>query len=467
MVLGSYYCRTLDRRFLWAATVLPIVFGSFSLTAYAQSVLPTEPPASGTGLNGFRFNEISFSSIFADINYPVQSGTTPPSQNVLLGVGGNFSWTVSREKTNFLLSYSPSYLSNLSYSAERGANHSLTMSLNRKLGAKWAWNASAAGAITSLSQFMFNPSQMSQLVSTPASFDQLAASILTGTSSNLQLNNLANAAPVLDSPSAAALLGDRFFSASATTGLSYSPSTRLTIAWNATASRVQPLRSGNENLNQLPIQRAMVLGQTGLSVTYSLNPRTEIGVMANASRSLDSGSPRTYAETGTLTLSRTMSRRWFLNAAAGGGYMKNILQAGNATGGPQYIYTGGIGFKSYAHTLMISYSRSLNNSGLALAAGVFHATTAAWNWSRPGSNWSLQVSSSYQQQTYSGTASFNSWNSLAGLSRALSQQTAIQLAYSVGELGNPGYMNNIMNDKGRYNAVRISFEWSPQATLIR
>jgi hypothetical protein len=436
------------------------------LSLRAQSILPAQPPITGENLNGLRFNEISLSTIYADINYPQQTNIAPLSTNVLVGVAASFNWVVSREKTNFSLFYSPSYLSNLSYSSESGANHSLTLSLSRKLGAKWTWSASAAGSINTFSQFLFDPSQLSQIVSTQASFDQLAASVLTGTSSNIQLNNLVNAAPALDSPAAVALFGNRFLSASATTGLSYAPTSRLTIGWNAGASRVQPLHSGNDN-NNSAIQSAATLGQAGMTVSYSLSPRTEISLSANASRSLSAASPRIYTGTGSGTLSRTMSRRWFLHAGVGGGYMRNVLQTGAGLEGPQYTYTGGVGFKTYAHTLMINYSRSLNNSGLALAGGIFNVATAAWTFNRPGSNWSMLISSSYQQQTYAGLSSFRSWNALGGVNWAVARQMSIQLAYTVGELGWPAYATNVQNYQGLYNAVRVSLIWSPQARLIR
>ena len=443
-----------------------VLFLAFGPGLKGQDTLPTTAAAGGGNRNGFRLNTLSFSTSYTNLSYPQQAGASVPSASTILGGAASVGWVVSRENTNFSLSYSPSYASNLNYSSLSGANHALTLSVSRKLAAKWHWNASAAGSITNFDQSLFAPSQLSQIVSTTASFDQIAASLLTGTSSNIQLNNLLNGVSALDSPAVPALYGNRFFGASANTGISYAPTSRLTIGWQVGASRTQPLHSQNDNIAPQTIQNANTLGQSSLNVGYSLSPRTSVTVSANASRSLSSVFPRIYTGTLTATVSRTMSRRWFLNAGAGGGYLENSVAAGPARQGPQYTYSGGIGFKTFAHTFMVNYNRSLNNSNLALAGGIFNVATAAWTWSRPGSAWWVQASSSYQQQAYSRIPSFNSWNALAGFGRSLAPQLAIQVAYTVGELGNLGYTTSIVNHGGLYNAVRVSFVWSPQARLI-
>lgn len=89
----------------------------------------------------------------------------------------------------------------------------------------------------------------------------------------------------------------------------------------------------------------------------------------------------------------------------------------------------------------------------------------ATRWSRTGSTWRMQASSSFQQQTLTGLPSFNSWNALGGFGRTLGPQLAIQVAYTIGERGNLGYTAGTVN-RGLYNAVRVSFVWSPQARLI-
>ena len=446
-----------------ATLVLLLAFG---IGLKGQETLPITTARDGGNRNGFRLNTLSFSTTYGDVSYAQLAGASVPSASTILGGSASFGWVVSRENTNFSLSYSPSYSANLNYSSLSGVNQALTVSVGRKLAAKWHWNASAAGSITNFNQFQFAPSQLSQIASTTASFDQLATAILSGTSSNIQLNNLLNSVSVVDSPAAPALYGNRFFGASATTGISWAPTSRLTIGWQVGASRTQPLNSPGNNIALGATQRANTLGQSSVNVGYSLSPRTSVTVSASASRSLSGVFPRIYTGTLTATVTRTMSRRWFLNAGAGGGYMKNSVAAGPARQGPQYTYTGGIGYKTYAHTFMVNYNRSLNSSNLALAGGVFNVATAAWTWNRPGSSWSVQASSSFQQQTYSGIPSFNSWNALGGFSRRLTPQLSVQAAYGVGELGNLGYTTSIVNRGGLYNAVRVSLAWSPQLGLM-
>jgi len=444
---------------------LPIVLLMFSGLLSGQGIFPTQAGEEPGARNGFRFNEISFSTTYMDLNFPPQSGGNVPTKNVLAGVSANFGWVVTREKTNFVLSYSPSYISDLNHSSQSGANQSLTLSLRRKINEKWTLAASAAASLNTFNQFLFNPTGLSQFASTQATFDQFAAALLTGTSTNIQLNNILSAATVLDSPATPALYGNRFFGSSATTGLSYAPTARLTISWNASASRVQPIQSGTSS-SYAAISNAATLGQAGMAVSYSLSPRTEVGVAVSASRNLSTSFPRVHTGVGSMNLSRTVSRRWFVRAGLGGGYTRNMSQSGSVVGGPQYTYTGGIGFKSYANTIVASYSRSLNNTGLALGGGVFNVGSATWSYHRAGSNLSLQVSSSYQELKYPGLTTFTSWSEVAGFTWMFTPRLSFQASCATGEFGSPGSYFTLGRSQGPYSAAMISLAWSPQAKLF-
>jgi hypothetical protein len=453
------------RRAIAPRFFIPLLLNALVVVLRGQE-LPAPPPAGAETRTGLTLNGLSFSTTYAVVS-PGQTSGPFNSSLATLGGAASLGWTVSREHSSSSLTYSPSYSANLNDSSLGGMNHAFTFSASRSLTARWNSTTSVAASVNSFDQFLFSPSRFGQIVSTPATFDQLAAAILTGTSSNVPLNNLLHDVSALDSPAAPALYGNRTFGVSASTGISYSPTARLTIAWQIGASRTQALQSGSDSSAVIAgAHNANTLGRSSLSVAYSLSPRTSVAISGGIARNLSDVSPQAYTGTLTATVSRTMSRRWFLTAGFGGGYISGSLQAGPGTPGPQYSYTGGIGFKTYSQTFMANYSRELVNSNLALSGGAFNAGTAAWTYSRPGALWWLRASYTYEQQTYPGIPEFSSWHALGAFGRTLVPRVSIQGEYALGSLATGPYITSLINHGGLYNAVRISLIWVPNIKLF-
>lgn len=393
---------------------------------------------------------------------PMQSPFLPgPSASA--GITATFGGQKQGDKSTFSWSYSPSYFntfySNNQFSSYGSLNHRLGINWSRKLGAKWSLSSSVNGMIANLQQLYFNPSLLSTVAAFPASFDDLAAGMLTGKFTDAQFASLLTGAPLQSSPEQGYFYGNRVANGSANMSLSWAHSERTSLSFNVTGTRMQNI--SNSESGQQSGNSGLVLPQnTSVSASvawsYSLSPRTQISIQGAGSR-IFSRLQQGYETHTNLSLGHTISRRWFAQGEAGLGkqiYKQQIYQAPSAI---QYLYGGSLGFKTYTQTFLVSYNRSLGDT-YGLGSSTTSVASAAWTWRRPGATWSLTANGGYQELNNATFLNTRGWHAGAGITKRIGVHTTVGVQYIYVELP----VNISLNgNESSQNGVSVSANWAP------
>ena len=440
----------------------PVVWGQTSAASFFNPMSPE---------GGFHLTGVSvYSGYYSSggtgggfemaVQNPFLSG---PS--AMAGIAASFGGSKSTEKSTFNWSYSPSYFNlfygNRQFSNNGSINHRASVSWSRKLGSKWTWSMSLNGFLTNLEQLYFNPSVLSSVAAMPTTFDDLAAGMLAGKFTDAQLASLLTGAPLEASPQQGYLYGSRMFDAAASVGLSWAHSERTSVSIMATGNRAQSVNGVGTFGGASTRPGVLAWPQTtnaGVSVSwsYSLSPRTQIGVSVSSSRTF-SRFQQGYASNGSVSIGRKMSRRWFAQATAGAGKLNYSQQLYAAPNSVQYLYGASLGFKTVAHTFLASYNRSLGDV-YGLGSGSTSSATGTWNWRRPGSSWSVSAGGGYQEfnnQTFNNTRSLMA---NAGVAKELSPHLFLSAQYIYFQF--PANMRAAGLESSE-NGVSVGMTWSP------
>jgi len=356
------------------------------------------------------------------------------------------------------LIYTSSYTGRASYSEWNSLNHHLSFWASRKLGAKWDFSLSASGGSTNLEQFLFTPTVFQRVLDAPISFEDLASAMVNGRFTNDQLASILTGAAIIDSPAQTLIFGNRIASGSTQAALSYRPTPKLSASMAAGGSRNYRL-PGDPATDALSSSYFLsdstrIHGSAGLS--YSLTPRTQIGLGAAVSRTL---SPfyDAYGMTATGSIARKMGRQWFLRGRAGAGRMSYLRETAPASRRPKYVTGGGLGVTTFSHTFLAGYDRTVGDT-FGLGAGTSSSVSGSWQWARPGRSWTPFASAGYHRLEGGSVRGVKGFAGNVGLSKSLSRHTGLSTGYS--------YLWNT----GRYfeaarsfsvHSVRLTFVWSP------
>jgi hypothetical protein len=377
--------------------------------------------------------------------------------DVGIGTGTAIGWNHLGSSYTLSAVYAPSYTGFVRYSDLNSLNHSFSFNANRRRGInldrKWHVDFSTNANVSDSTSMLFNSTFLSHVIDVPTTFDELAAGIALGSFTNDQLAALLTGSALPGSPVQLVLYGNRMLSASLGTSLTYSHSSRLSVYWNVGASRMQSLETSKPGRYVLPGSTG---GSASTGLSYSLSPRTQIGVNVSTAR-MFSRYEDAYNTTGTVSLGRIMGRRWFFRAYGGVGFVSPLRQTYSLPQGAQYVTGASLGYKTYAHTFLVSVDRGLLDSyGLGASSTV--STSAAWSWRRPGRSWSVFSSAGQQRMTGGGFGHFNSWQANSGIQKTLTRQTGISATYAY--MRNNGSVTSSPYKRSLYGVVMM-FYWVP------
>jgi len=427
----------------------------------AQSTLMDAFNPLGNAPNGIHLYGVSLFAGWESTVNP-QGGLALPGRQLkgdgMFGGGASMGWAHSRGKYQLSIGYSANYAGQIRYSDLSALNHSLIISTGRRFGSKWDLGFSGSANLSTFDQMLFTPTLFGEMVAAPGSFDDLAAAVLAGKYSNGQLASLLTGAPPIESPAATALFGDRIFSSALSTSLTYAHSQRLTVSFSASAGRAQALKDGRPQTVSQParVVPSAIGAGAGVSVSYSLTPRTQIGVSGSTSRGF-SQIEQTYATSTSAFVGRTISRHWFAQGYAGSGFVTYLGSHHGGSIGTAPIFGGSLGYKMRAHTFMGAYSRTLSQS---YGVGAAHAasTNVAWNWQPVGRPWGVNSSYMREQLTGGSFGGVNGWRASFGIGRNIGRQMGIQTSYSYGYYA---MHTALVPYDSAQHAIRVSLSWMP------
>lgn len=445
----------------WPAAAIVLLSAVAPLGAQAP-LLPGINVANPRG--GFQLYDITGYAGWESIVSPQGGGFYLPSTAGLkgdetLGGGATAGWSRHGRKGHVSLIYSALYQAQIRYSNLSALNQFLTLNGSRQLSAKWTLGLSAASAVSTYDQMLFTPTIFSSVLAAPGTFDDLAAAVLAGKYTNDQLASLLTGAPMIESPARTLLFGNRVFTSSASTSLSYAHSQRLSISFAASANRSEHLQNGEEpgKPQYLYLIPQAIEGSGTVAINYALTPRTEVGVNMSASRGF-SRIQDAYTTYATAFLGRTMGRHWFAQIHAGGGFITQLRSRYAGTGGTTPVFGGSLGYKAYANSIMVSGDRTLSQS-YGTGAADTTAVNAAWQWWRPGRSWGTTASYLRMQFTGGPFGNVDGWRASFGVNRRVGEHLMLETAYSYGSYASDSPASPF---KSSQNAVRLTMMWMPE-----
>lgn len=337
---------------------------------------------------------------------------------------------------SFSVTYVPSYSGQVRYSNLKSFNQDLTIHAARRLSAKAEWYLNAFGVEHTIQEYLFSGNALAQAAQDS---DNLTAAQAAPPS-------LATTAQVI-------LYGTRVLSFGATTGFNYRPTTRL--RWNASVTGDQSQGRPNHAYPQAAfLPRTQVL-RADSSLGYSVTPRTEIGLDAEAAR-VFGGYGRQQYYSGAVRLARKLAPQWYASGAVGVGasnYGSNSLAPTTAT----YMTDLSLAYRRPEQALVLSYNR--------YAGGFYGVNTRAtdtymamWTWRTRNRRWSLQANGAYQ--TLAGGVLGGATITQAGglISRGITRQVLLSLDYGFAEFSGVGLASS---HELTSHAARLTLTWIP------
>jgi hypothetical protein len=405
------------------------LYGVSIYTAYSSNATPPSLLQSQTALNQFG----------RDASY---------------GAQWTLGWQRPKETSNVSIRYLGSYGGQTKYTELNSFGHSLSISANRKLHTKWSVNLSASGDYRSFAQYLFQPSSLSLLSQTPADINDLAAAFSLGQFSGPQAASFLTGTPLLPSTARSLLASDKVLSYSGTISASYQHSSRLSF-------QIAGVGAGGQNTlggGQTYIVPRTLGVNAGVSMAYSLSPRTDIGLTVAENRN-GNRYQSSYATNGTGSIGRKMGIHWFLRVNGGISYTTMIQQTfGPPPRSRQFIGGGQLGYRVFAHTFIASYTRSASDT-FGIATGAVTSASAAWSWRRPGSSWMFFTSGSRQQIQNAGYTALSGWTGSGGVSRRLGPSISWRTEYAY-YMSQGSYLGIATSQA--IHSIRVSLAWGPE-----
>jgi hypothetical protein len=412
-----------------------------------------------TADRGLQVEELSVSGTYFSQGVPNGVATYG---DVFLGSGtsvtgaATIKYTRTSAKSFLQLRALPMYGSRFGDMNARTWDQAVSFVYSRILGRKWTMSWSGAGQIMNFDEALFADSTLTQLASNPINFENLSGAILRGSSSDPLLNSTAYGSLHPDQSIQDFLLGHRTANVGAQATLTYAHSERLSVSFTGGGMLARHLKDSSDPSGFL--YPKLNSAAATVNATYSLSPRTQVGVSANMVRSeLDSTRLTSNALSGSI--SRDMSRRWFVQASLGFG--------SQSIGVDRHLnnrYSAGLGFRTFSHTAFLAFDRGLDDPYAVALATLEHANglTGTWHYARPGSAWWINSTFSQLMAIYRGVPGTNTWLTAQSVGRRISQNYSVVVQYSAARVGAKRYIQDGRQYQLEQNGIRTSFLWSPQ-----
>lgn len=404
-------------------------------SASAQPRLLGEQPV-GFGNNGFHIYSATLSAGY--FSSALIGGNTVP------GAGGDYQgwasitsgYSFSGTKGVFSMDYTPEYTDRVRYSNLRSFNQNLSLNWSRRLGTKWAWHLSAAGAEASASTYLFTDGGISSVVSSPGTTD-----VLTG--------GLSSGSTVALTPSQLIVFGGRVITGGGSTGLTYHPTTRLQFTFDANASDSQ---TRYDSTGIAPLVPRTFTGTGAVSMGYSLSPRTVIGTRISYTNTQSSVTKFDFGVVDGF-IDQKFGTHWFASASAGPALIRLAILGGRSQV-LSYNANAQFGYRVRSSSFAASFRRMVGDS-YGFGAGANQTYDGAWDQRLRSSGWVLRATGGRQEFTGGGFGGLKTNYAGGGISKAINRQLSVGLEYSFLHYAGSVYRQS------DFQVGRLNLTWIP------
>jgi hypothetical protein len=452
-------------KFQYALLRILFVLLAASSGVFSQSTLIEQLNPLSVETRGIRLYNVSASYGYYSSSYNLGTGFPLLNQaNAPISTvqgSASLGWSRSGKDFNVSLAYSPAYVRGFGTSGYHSFNQNLAFSATRKLNSKWSLGTSVEGMEEDFNQLLFAPSLYSGILGTPGTLQDIlspTAGVVAGASG---VPGIATGIPTVSPLQTAFLYGGREFNIGASIALAYAPSGRSTYSVFLVGDRTQFMKSGSsesQSTGLTTVLPQMTSASANVSWSYSLNPRTTVSVNGSSTRTV-SRFADLYSTSFLGSVSRMLTPRWFVAGSAGTGFINPVRGLSSNATGLQKVYGGSLGYRTDSQTLVGSYLRSVADT-FGIGASGSDSVSAAWNWKRPGSTFSLTGSFGYSRPVGSQFSDFHTWIGQAGVSKIIDKHFVTTVAYSYSQYP---LLTALQNPTASQNGVLLAVSWSPLA----
>jgi hypothetical protein len=366
--------------------------GALAQTSDAQ-------PSDGGGRDrgGFAVREVSVSTGYGAVQLPpITLGGYLPADifhaDLVTSASAAIDWRHTTRRTSYSLDLFGTYTDRARYSQLNAPGADVNVGVTRTVGNRWRMAMGVAGALVSSDQLATQSTQTRRLVDDAGSFEDLAGTVALARSPSPDLNHAALFVPITQSLDTGDLSGNTGVISSVTASATYAHSVRLSTHIDANYTTVRQWAT-----NQRPDQHVLSLDSTaeyvGLGIRYDRSERSQF--TADTAWSQTAGVATDEVVSATVGYGWT-GRKWFMRTTVGGA-LRPFHQS-DANRLPVIIYSGAIGYKFNAQTLLVQYTRAphdeLGQGGRNTITGFegdMQSIAGSWLWSRPRSRWTART----------------------------------------------------------------------------
>jgi hypothetical protein len=266
-------------------------------------------------------------------------------------------------------------------------------------------------------------------------------------------------------PARSIIYGTRYLSTSLNSKATYRYSPRLSFTFTGGATYSETRNDEEKDFQgqfNFLIPRTTT-EQAGISVNYSLSPRTAIGVQANSTR-VDSSLARYIVSNAGIFLSRKLSPNWFIRLSGGPGFM-NVLrvdpQFSGQILGQAFTADASAGYTVRNLSVIGSYGRAIADP-YGFGSQSSEILAGSWQWS-PSRSITVYASGGLQRMFGGVLGDVRNWNSNAGIARSLNRQLSVNLAYGyVSRRTNMSNLTDVVQQDLSGSSVRVTLVWTPR-----
>jgi hypothetical protein len=419
---------------------------------------------------GFVVRELSVSTGYGSVELPpitLQGYLPNDVLNADLITTGTaaIDWQRITSGTRYRFQLFSVYTARARYSGLNAPGGNVAFGLSRVVGNRWRFEGGIASVIASFDQVAFQPTQARRLVDAASSFDDLAGVVALARSPSSNMAHAPLFVPITQSLDEAGVSGQPIVVSSASAGAIYVHSVKLAthVRGNYTTVRQVPSNHDPGMVLQSLDSNAQ---SAGIGFRYNRSERTQL--IADVDWSQTSGVSIDKVVTASVGYGWT-GRKWFTLTTVGAvlrPFQTHVLGAISIATDrrrPTLAYSGALGYKFRAQTLLVQYSRASHDpyghGGRNIVTGFegnVQSIAGAWSWSAPRGGWMTRA----DLTMFRGPGNFSyiyTWLSTVGLGRRLSPNVWLMGELLFDRHGSRGFEGFHLTRE----AARVTVNWTP------
>jgi hypothetical protein len=461
MTRRQFHARCVLRAGAFATLLVPLV----GQAAYGQTHDERE---------GFIVRELSLSTGYMGVQLPpiTLGGRLPEAavdEDLVTSATAGIDWLRVTPRTRYTFEFLGAYTARTRYSQLNAPVTDLTFGVSRAVGYRWRLGAAVANTMTGSDQLGLDATRTRGLVDAAATFDDLAGPVAFARSPAPDPGQAALFVPINQSLVGADLYRNRVMASGVRLNATYVHSIRLATSFRGSYTTVRQISSIPDPALLRSFPDSSVEG-AGVGIRYDRSERTQL--TANLEWLRASGASLDNVLLATVGYGWS-GRKWFSETTVGVAVRPFrapaiALLTTSPDRTPEIVYSGAIGYKFQAHTLLVGYSRApldqYGHGGRNAAtgfAGNVHSMAGAWSWRAPRAPWLARTDLSMVRRP--GNFSYiYAWLATAGIGRQLTRDVRLMGELLFDRHGSRGFEGFHLMREG----ARISVIWAPQRRRV-